>query len=196
MTSLTGAFVDDRQPLCRRPVGIETIAAALSEPRDAIEDIIEPYLIQQVLSPAPARPRPDRERLATPWPHAPAASRSSRSICFRKSEMPASAHNRRKVLQFTLMPEGRRPGSCPGPPRGQQARHARLATDGRGWGVPGASGVWIPSYREDRAQPLEATLALGHLPTGKGKPKEMHNTTWRCWFRSIEEMDQTDMVCN
>ncbi len=31
------------------PVGIETIAAALSEPRDAIEDIIEPYLIQQGL---------------------------------------------------------------------------------------------------------------------------------------------------
>lgn len=29
------------------PVGIETIAAALSEPRDAIEDIIEPYLLQK-----------------------------------------------------------------------------------------------------------------------------------------------------
>jgi Holliday junction DNA helicase RuvB len=29
------------------PVGIETIAAGLSEPRDAIEDIIEPYMIQQ-----------------------------------------------------------------------------------------------------------------------------------------------------
>lgn len=29
------------------PVGIETMAAALSEPRDAIEDIIEPYLLQQ-----------------------------------------------------------------------------------------------------------------------------------------------------
>ena len=28
------------------PVGIETIAASLSEPRDAIEDIIEPYLMQ------------------------------------------------------------------------------------------------------------------------------------------------------
>tara|TARA_B100002051_G_C16732349_1_gene639047 strand:- start:1547 stop:2581 length:1035 start_codon:yes stop_codon:yes gene_type:complete len=28
------------------PVGIDTIAAALSEPRDAIEEIIEPYLIQ------------------------------------------------------------------------------------------------------------------------------------------------------
>lgn len=29
------------------PVGIETIAAALSEPRDAIEEIVEPYLIQK-----------------------------------------------------------------------------------------------------------------------------------------------------
>ena len=29
------------------PVGIETIAAALSEPRDAIEEIIEPFLIQK-----------------------------------------------------------------------------------------------------------------------------------------------------
>jgi holliday junction DNA helicase RuvB len=31
------------------PVGIETIAAALSEPRDAIEEIIEPFLIQRGL---------------------------------------------------------------------------------------------------------------------------------------------------
>ncbi len=31
------------------PVGVETLAAAMSEPRDAIEDIIEPYLIQQGL---------------------------------------------------------------------------------------------------------------------------------------------------
>ncbi|WP_297322946.1 Holliday junction branch migration DNA helicase RuvB [uncultured Bartonella sp.] len=44
----------DRRYLCMiaenfagGPVGIETIAAGLSEPRDAIEDIIEPYLIQQ-----------------------------------------------------------------------------------------------------------------------------------------------------
>jgi Holliday junction DNA helicase RuvB len=29
------------------PVGIETIAAALGEARDAIEDIVEPYLMQQ-----------------------------------------------------------------------------------------------------------------------------------------------------
>ena len=31
------------------PVGIETIAAALSESRDAVEEVIEPYLLQQGL---------------------------------------------------------------------------------------------------------------------------------------------------
>ncbi len=31
------------------PVGVETIAAALGEPRDAIEEIVEPFLIQQGL---------------------------------------------------------------------------------------------------------------------------------------------------
>ena len=60
------------------PVGIETIAAALSEPRDAIEDIIEPYLIQKgfvqrtprgrVLTPHAFRhlgiPEPSRETAA------------------------------------------------------------------------------------------------------------------------------------
>ena len=29
------------------PVGVETMAAVLSEQRDVIEDVIEPYLIQQ-----------------------------------------------------------------------------------------------------------------------------------------------------
>lgn len=29
------------------PVGVETLAAALSEPRDAIEEIVEPFLVQQ-----------------------------------------------------------------------------------------------------------------------------------------------------
>ena len=43
------------------PVGIETMAAALSEPRDAIEDIIEPYLIQRGLL-----QRTPRGRLLTP----------------------------------------------------------------------------------------------------------------------------------
>jgi len=48
------------------PVGIETIAAALSEPRDAIEDIIEPYLIQQGLIQRTPR---GRVLTATAWKH-------------------------------------------------------------------------------------------------------------------------------
>ncbi|MGB0689038.1 MAG: Holliday junction DNA helicase RuvB C-terminal domain-containing protein, partial [Paracoccaceae bacterium] len=31
------------------PVGVETLSAALSESRDALEDVIEPYLLQQGL---------------------------------------------------------------------------------------------------------------------------------------------------
>ena len=42
------------------PVGIETIAAALSEPRDAIEEISEPFLIQKGF-----RQRTPRGRLLT-----------------------------------------------------------------------------------------------------------------------------------
>jgi Holliday junction DNA helicase RuvB len=43
------------------PVGIETIAAAIAEPRDAIEDIVEPYLIQKGFV-----QRTPRGRLLTP----------------------------------------------------------------------------------------------------------------------------------
>ncbi len=43
------------------PVGIETVAAALSEPRDAIEEIIEPFLIQKGFV-----QRTPRGRLLTP----------------------------------------------------------------------------------------------------------------------------------
>ena len=43
------------------PVGIDTIAAALSEPRDAIEEIVEPFLIQQGFV-----QRTPRGRLLTP----------------------------------------------------------------------------------------------------------------------------------
>ncbi len=52
------------------PVGVETIAAALSEPRDAIEDIIEPYLIQQGFV-----QRTPRGRLLTPHAFPPPGPR-------------------------------------------------------------------------------------------------------------------------
>ncbi|WP_336287455.1 Holliday junction branch migration DNA helicase RuvB [Bartonella sp. CB60] len=48
------------------PVGIETIAAALSEARDAIEDITEPYLLQQGFIQRTARGRVLTEKA---WSH-------------------------------------------------------------------------------------------------------------------------------
>ena len=44
------------------PVGIETLAAALSEPRDTLEDVYEPYLLQQGLLARTARGRVATER--------------------------------------------------------------------------------------------------------------------------------------
>jgi Holliday junction DNA helicase RuvB len=48
------------------PVGVETIAAALSEVRDAVEEVIEPYLLQQGLI-----QRTPRGRMLAPkaWAH-------------------------------------------------------------------------------------------------------------------------------
>ncbi len=48
------------------PVGVETIAAGLSEPRDTIEEVIEPYLIQLGLVARTARGRALNDRA---WKH-------------------------------------------------------------------------------------------------------------------------------
>ena len=48
------------------PVGVETLAAALSEPRDTIEDVIEPFLIQVGLLARTAR---GRQLNAKAWEH-------------------------------------------------------------------------------------------------------------------------------
>ena len=48
------------------PVGVETIAAALSEPRDAIEEVIEPFLIQEGLLQRTPR---GRALGSTAWSH-------------------------------------------------------------------------------------------------------------------------------
>ena len=56
------------------PVGVETLAAGLSEPRDTIEEVIEPYLIQLGLYSAPPRARARRSGLSPPRaPQPPAA---------------------------------------------------------------------------------------------------------------------------
>ena len=48
------------------PVGVEALAAGLSEPRDTVEDVLEPYLIQQPMSRARAR---GRALLPAGWKH-------------------------------------------------------------------------------------------------------------------------------
>jgi len=48
------------------PVGVETLAAGLSEPRDTIEEVIEPYLIQLGLVARTARGRCLNDRA---WQH-------------------------------------------------------------------------------------------------------------------------------
>ncbi len=77
------------------PVGIETIAAALSEPRDAIEDIIEPYLIQQGFIQRTPR---GRVLAARAWRHMGCSRRRSwrkrRSACFIRGT--GNEHRRRR----------------------------------------------------------------------------------------------------
>src|SRR5262249_36215309 len=67
------------------PVGIETLAAALSEPRDAIEEIIEPYLLQQGFI---ARTPPGRVRAAGAFRHLglPAPARPAQFGLFNGDE--------------------------------------------------------------------------------------------------------------
>jgi Holliday junction DNA helicase RuvB len=101
------------------PVGVETIAAALSEPRDAIEEIIEPFLIQQGFL-----QRTPRGRLLT-------------GHAFRTS---GSAEPQRDPGQFGLFNARRRmsdrSASCGADPRrraraaGAQARHRGLHAAG------------------------------------------------------------------
>jgi Holliday junction DNA helicase RuvB len=59
------------------PVGVETLAAALSEQRDTIEEVIEPYLLQQGLLQRTPRGRmltaPSWAYLGLPGPAAMAA---------------------------------------------------------------------------------------------------------------------------
>jgi Holliday junction DNA helicase RuvB len=44
------------------PTGLNTLAASISEEPDTIMDVVEPYLLQQAFSTAPARPRGDPRR--------------------------------------------------------------------------------------------------------------------------------------
>ena len=68
------------------PVGIETLAAGLSEPRDTIEDVIEPYLIQLGLIARTARGRCLNGRGWTASRAQPARRGADRPVRLRRSK--------------------------------------------------------------------------------------------------------------
>ena len=61
------------------PVGVEALAATLSEPRDTLEDVIEPYLLQMGFL-----ARTARGRVATPraYEHLGVAKKSNQGSLF------------------------------------------------------------------------------------------------------------------
>jgi Holliday junction DNA helicase RuvB len=61
------------------PVGVETLAAGLSEPRDTIEEVIEPYLIQLPHRPHCARSLPQCGRVEASRPQS-ASRQSGRAV--------------------------------------------------------------------------------------------------------------------
>ncbi|ENN90287.1 Holliday junction branch migration DNA helicase RuvB [Bartonella bovis] len=79
------------------PVGIETIAAALSEPRDAIEDIIEPYLLQQGFIQRTARGRIITEKA---WAHLGLCAPESAALAQKSS--PSANTQDHSSIQPTL----------------------------------------------------------------------------------------------
>ncbi|WP_332060181.1 Holliday junction branch migration DNA helicase RuvB [Bartonella sp. CB74] len=79
------------------PVGIETIAAALSEARDAIEDITEPYLLQQGFIQRTARGRILTEKA---WSHLGLCSPDSTILTQKNAQMSHIKNN--SQLQATL----------------------------------------------------------------------------------------------
>ncbi|WP_455481830.1 Holliday junction branch migration DNA helicase RuvB [Bartonella sp. B35(2025)] len=79
------------------PVGIETMAAALSEPRDAIEDIIEPYLLQQGFIQRTARGRILTEKA---WSHVGLCAPASTILTQKHAQLSGAQDN--SSIQETL----------------------------------------------------------------------------------------------
>ncbi len=96
--------VHDRGALRRWPVGIDTMAAALSEPRDALEEIIEPFLVQQgFVQRTPRGPGSHRRglpasgsrRAQRPPTALPLFDEGSRAFQFRQRDRHEQRHFRR-----------------------------------------------------------------------------------------------------
>ena len=129
------------------PVGVETLAAGLSEPRDTIEDVIEPFLIQLgLIARTGTRALPQRPRLRPP--RARSAGRGPvrivRSGRLSRSNAPRPLLASLAAL-FIAAARQRR-----SPPRG---RHPTIPSDSAWLCLPGRSDVCSTPLRDDRARP-------------------------------------------
>ena len=75
------------------PVGIETLAAGLSEPRDTIEDVIEPY---------PHSARPHRPHRTRPLPQRPRLDPSRPQSARRGADRPVRHRRRSEMMRIDL----------------------------------------------------------------------------------------------
>ena len=104
------------------PVGVETLAAGLTEPRDTIEEVIEPYLIQLGLIARTARGRClNAGRVEASRPQ-PAGRRAGRSVRLRSAACG-------RVLP--LRTPGYGPAPQPASPRGHAHRRRLRPRDPR-----------------------------------------------------------------
>ena len=144
------------------PVGVETLAAGLSEPRDTIEEVIEPYLIQLGLVARTARGRclngPAWTHLGLPQPKAarPACSTANEGDEMKKTILlsllavrrrarpsqaarrPAPVRRRARGRARSIMPTRPTGSACPAattPARGR-CRPPRSSPSGYGAGRP------------------------------------------------------------
>ena len=120
------------------PVGVETLAAGLSEPRDTIEEVIEPYLIQLGLIARTARGRclngPGWTHLGLPQPKG--AGRPVRRQV--KPSAPAAADRARRARSLASVPSDR--AGLPSMPPSSMTPRPELAR--RAFSDPAIAEAW------------------------------------------------------
>ena len=93
------------------PVGLDNVAAAIGEERDTIEDVIEPYLIQQGYSAAHApRPRGHAGRLSAPRRDAAEGGRRRPVLGPRPRDLARDGHCSRSASAIAEPPDHPQPG--------------------------------------------------------------------------------------
>jgi holliday junction DNA helicase RuvB len=151
------------------PVGVETLAAALGEPRDTVEDVYEPYLLQQGYLGRTPRGRVATRRayahLSIPFvgARADAAADRAQELLFAEERaevaVPTSADLAARESEARPAPK---PASVPhGAPRWS----TRQSTPPDGGGYATACWHCAPCTRHKRSQSFEITVVCARMCT-------------------------------